>query len=446
VSDTKFGKIAQIIEKRIDKGEYTLNSQLPTHRDLADELGTTPVTIAKAYKLLVEKGRVESFVGKGTFVCKKSNLNLAIQAPEDDKDFNFSILQPCLYQNLEVLRRAYEYASHQLTSDLIGYVEHSGHKVHRQSGVTWAKNYGLEGGSVDNTLLTNGAQHALFLLVNALTQPGDTIAVESLTYPGIMAVASLTGRHIVAVPIDNEGMNPQALENVIAESNPSLVIIVPSHQNPTGITMPESRRRQIAEIINRTNRWLVEDDIYGFLNENVIPAICNFAPSKTFHISSLSKVISPAMRCGYVKAPESQIGLLNAHIRTNTWLSSPMNYIAASHLVDTGQAFELADSQRRIAAERQSMARKIFPELPSHLTGYHIWLPLPDRWKSDKLMLEAKHKNLLISGGSYFDVSGKESDHVRLSLMSLNSEEKLIEGLSMLKELINSDINILFPF
>ena len=87
MSDTKFSNIAQIIEQRIDKGDYPVNSKLPTHRVLASELDTTPATVAKAYKLLSDKGRLESFVGRGSFVRNQANLNQAIQAPKDEDDY-----------------------------------------------------------------------------------------------------------------------------------------------------------------------------------------------------------------------------------------------------------------------------------------------------------------------------------------------------------------------
>ena len=446
MSDVKFSKIAQIIEQRIDQGKYPLQSKLPTHRLLATELDTTPATIAKAYKLLADKGRLESFVGRGTFVCDQANLNQAIQAPEEHDNFNFSILQPCLYKNVQGLQQAYQAAANQLTAQMIGYTEHSGHEVHRQSGVTWAKHFGLTGGDTSNTLLTNGAQHALSLLINALTQPGDTIAVEALTYPGILAIASMSGRNVVGVAMDKQGMDPQALDQVITQHQPKLVVVIPSHQNPTGITMPLQRRREIADIINQREIWLIEDDIYGFLNQQPIAAISNFIPELAFHVSALSKALSPAMRCGYIKAPASQVALLNAHIRANIWLSSPINYLAATQLIVSGQAFVMADVQRQTAVERQALARKILPQIACDSTGYHLWLPLPAHWKPERLIIEAKNRGIIVSSGSYFDVSGNEAAHIRLSLMSISTEQRLEQGLILLKELLAEPANATFPF
>lgn len=446
MSKAKFDEIAQIIEQRIDQGAYALNSKLPTHRQLAEELKTTPVTIAKAYNRLAEKGRVISYVGRGTFVAQSSELQSAIQAPEDNTEFNFSILQPALHLNLPQLRESYQYASQQLNCELMGYVDHSGHAAHRQAGVNWAGHYGLAGGNADNTLLTNGAQHALFLLISALTQPGDTIAVEALTYPGILAIASMLGRNVVGVAMDQAGMQVDALQQAIHESAPKLVVVIPSHQNPTGVTMPEARRKEIAQVITQSECWLIEDDLYGFLNDEPIAAISNFCPAHSFHVSSLSKVISPAMRCGYIKAPESQVSLINAHIRTNSWLASPINYIAATQLIESGAAFDLALSQRRCAQQRQQLAAAIFPEIAGKFRGYHIWLPLREPVKSPELVVAAQKQDIILSGGSYFDVSGHEINHVRLSLMAINREQKMLEGLNRLKQLTRSELSPLFPF
>ncbi len=445
MSNSKFVYIAETIEQKIDSGEYPPNEKLPTHRLLADELGTTPTTVAKAYKLLHEKGRLESFVGRGTFVRGHSDLDKAIQAPEDEDSFNFSLLQPCLYKNLAALKNAYHQTAEQLTSSAIGYTEHSGHEAHRAAGVKWAKEYGLHGGSSSNTILTHGAQYALSLLIDTLTQPGDTILVESLTYPGILAIASLSGRKVVGVDLDEQGVCPKSLASAIDEHNATLVIVVPSHQNPTGISMPESRRKEIAQIINEKQVWLAEDDIYCFLDEPSIAPIANFAPDYTFHISALSKAISPAMRCGYLKAPERQVSALNAHIRANIWLSSPINFMAATLLIESGEAFRLATQQRQAAHERQQLARSILTSVKCRASGYHIWLPLPSQWQPDRFTMEAQNRGIIVTSGSYFCANGGITPHVRLSLMSINSEERLAEGLKQIQSLLHEDVSVFFP-
>ncbi|EGR2795391.1 PLP-dependent aminotransferase family protein [Vibrio navarrensis] len=446
MSDSKFIRIAEVIERKIEKGEYSPSSKLPTHRALAEELGTTPATVAKAYKLLIEKGFLESFIGRGTFVRASTTLDQAIQSPDEETNFNFSILQPCLERNVPALKNAYRQSAELLTAAVIGYTEYSGHEAHRAAGVKWAKKYGLEGANSSNMLLTNGAQHALSLLVDTLTKPGDTILVERLTYPGILAIVNMSDRQVIGVDLDEHGLCPEALATAIEQHQPSMVITVPSHQNPTGISMPESRKKQIAQVINDKRVWLVEDDIYCFLDDDPIAPIANFAPDYTFHISALSKAISPAMRCGYLKAPDSQITVLNANIRTNIWLASPINFIAATLLIESGEAFRLADQQREIANERQKMVREIFTSLDFTASGYHIWLPLPDHWQPDRFAMEAKNRNVIVTSGSYFCANNGSTPHVRLSLMSIGNEARLRDGLNQLQQLLDSDINSFFPY
>lgn len=446
MSNSKFIRIAEVIEQKIETGEFPPGSKLPTHRLLAEELGTTPATVAKAYKLLNDRGCLESFIGRGTFVRANSELDKAIQAPDEETNFNFSILQPFLEKNVPALKNAYRQSAELLTPSVTGYVEHSGHEVHRVAGAKWAKKYGLEGANSDNILLTNGAQHALSLLVDTLTKPGDTILVERLTYPGILAILNMSDRHVIGVDLDEYGLCPEALASAIDVHQAAMVIAIPSHQNPTGISMPESRKKEIAGVINDKRIWLVEDDIYCFLDDEPVPPIANFAPDYTFHISALSKAISPAMRCGYLKVPANQITALNANIRTNIWLASPINFIAATLLIESGDAFRLADQQREVANERQKMVREIFTSIEFAASGYHIWLPLPAHWQPDRFAMEAKNRGVIVTSGSYFCANNESTPHVRLSLMSIGNDARLRDGLNQIQRLLDSDINSFFPY
>ncbi|WP_073585821.1 aminotransferase-like domain-containing protein [Vibrio quintilis] len=445
MSEIKFKQIARTIESRIRDGVYPPNTKLPPHRVLAEELQTTPVTVAKAYKLLSEQNQVESFVGRGTFVCGESQLSSVIQTSDDEDDYNFSILQPCLSHNVPELQSAIRSSASKITSHLTGYAENSGHERHRQTGIRWASQYGLEPGTVQNTLLTSGTQNALAVLVESLTKPGDTIAVETLTYPGILAIASLRRRHVVGVQMDENGMIPEHLQQTIEQHHPKLVIVVPSHQNPTGITMPAERRESIARVVRQHNIWFIEDDIYSFLNEDPMPAICNWLPERGFHVTSLSKAICPALRCGFIKAPSSQVATISAHIRTDIWLASPLNFIIAEELINSGQAFELAERQRLLAGERQKIARKYLPHSTIPRQGYHLWIPLPSHWQQERFAMEAQNHRILVSSGSYFDTQ-QSCNHIRLSLTAINSEQKFKQGMEKLNKLLHSDPATVFSY
>ena len=438
MSDIKFRQIAETIETRINTGVYQANTKLPPHRVLADELETTPTTVSKAYKLLAEKNKVESFVGRGTFVCGDSELETVIQAPDDKTDYNFSILQPCLKHNVQPLQAAFKQTYASLPSELLGYIEHSGHLSHREAGVKWASEFGLSVSDPDEILLASGAQNALEILIQTYTSPGDCIAVEAFTYPGILSIANLLGRRIVEVAMDSEGMCPSALQEAILSDKPKVVVIVPSHQNPTGVTMPQERRESIADVIAANHIWLLEDDIYGFLNPETIPAIGNYIPEKSFHITSLSKAISPALRCAFIKSPKSEIRRVGACIRTSIWLASPLNFAVAAQLINSGDAFAMARQQKQLAIQRQTfVAEQLnFLACSSQSSSYHIWVELPEHWRQEHFVMEAKNQQLLVSSGGYFSQQSDKSNHIRLSLMAINDEQRFQQGVVSLANLL----------
>ena len=442
MSEAKYIEIARKIESLIDIGHYQKGSQLPTHRALADEFGTTPMTIAKAYKVLAEGDRVESFVGRGSFVKDRSQLKQVIQSQFDENEWNFSILQPCFSEHLVALHGQLQQSfQDHINPRLYGYTEDTGLIHHREAGMLWAQRFGLQVRSPEQILLTNGAQHALSTLIELYSKPGDRIAVEAQTYPGILSIANFLGRQPVAVAMDEQGMMPEALAEVCQQHQPVMVIVVPSHQNPTAVTMPQARREALAEIIQQYPLWLVEDDIYGFLNDATISAISNSLPEKSFYINSLSKAISPGMRCGYIKAPQSQVAKLAAYIRATVWLPSPFMFEVAADLIQSGMAFDMAKQQTEIARQRQIIARQILAAHPlrSQPTSYHIWLTLPGNWQADQFALTAKERGMLVSSGSYFNVGTTASQSIRLSLMAISDEAVLRLGLQALATLLEQN-------
>lgn len=439
MSNKKYIDIADEISSRIVSGEYLKGSKLPTHRALAEEFSTTAVTIAKAYKVLVEQKKVESFVGKGTFVCNNTDLAQVIHSRQDDQTLNLSILQPCLEHNMDsIMYNMQSCLTDIIKPELFGYTEDTGLIRHRESGVSWARQYGVEVSSAEQLLLANGAQHALSTLIQLYTRPGETIAVEAQTYPGILSIAAFLGRRVVGIKIDDQGMDPADLEANCIQQKIAMVVVIPSHQNPTGATMPAERRAKLAAIVERFQLWLVEDDIYGFLNEAPIAAITNLVPQYSFHISSLSKAISPGLRCAYIKVPESQSSNIAAFIRATLWLPPPFMFEVASSLINSGEAFSLAKKQREIARHRQLIAGNILNgySMSRQATSYHLWLQLPHEWQADSFSLAAREQNILVSSASYFKAESLADNAIRLSLMAISDDDLYRQALEKLARLL----------
>src|SRR5690606_14540583 len=155
----------------------------------------------------------------------------------------------------------------------------------------------------DHIVPTVGAHAAAVAIIAAITAPGDHVAFEHLTYSRVARSASLIGRRIALVRSDEEGMVPEDFERVCAQRHPKLVFLMPAVQNPTLANMPEDRRRAVVEIARRHNVWLIEDNLYGALTDDLAPPLAELAPERTFHIGGLSKSVAAGVRGGWVACP-----------------------------------------------------------------------------------------------------------------------------------------------
>ncbi|MDX6362542.1 MAG: 2-aminoadipate transaminase, partial [Streptomyces sp.] len=161
--------------------------------------------------------------------------------------------------------------------------------------------------SPDDLLVTTGSQQALSLLATVLLEPGDTVLVESPCYLAALQAFSFAGARVLAVPGDAEGIDPDALDDLVTRERPKLLYTVPTFQNPTGRTVPGARRAAIAAVAAQRGLWIVEDDPYGelrFEGERV-PWIASYdgAGDRTVLLGSFSKVMAPGLRLGWLRAP-----------------------------------------------------------------------------------------------------------------------------------------------
>lgn len=172
-----------------------------------------------------------------------------------------------------------------------------------------AARYGARGlpTDADGVLVTTGSQQALSLLATALVEPGDVVLVEDPCYLAALQAFRFAGARVVAVPGDEHGVDPAALDELVARVRPKFFYTVPTFQNPTGRTLPAERRAAVASVAARRGLWIVEDDPYGelrFEGERV-PWIASYpgAEDRTALLGSFSKVMAPGMRLGWLRAP-----------------------------------------------------------------------------------------------------------------------------------------------
>jgi DNA-binding transcriptional MocR family regulator len=206
--------------------------------------------------------------------------------------------------------------------------------------------------------------------------------------------------------------------------------------------MSNERRAQIAALAEEFDFLLLDDDIYGFLaTDPQTRPLATFAPERSIYLTSLSKSVMPALRIGYLYSPPKLLSRLTAMVRSTVWMPSPLTAQLASHVIGEGLDSQLIRMHRAEAAARQAIAREVFTEasLQSQPHSYHLWLNLPEPWRSDEFALLARANGVVVMSASQFQVERTGDPRgVRVVLMSPTSREELRFALTQLASLLES--------
>ena len=262
--------IVNAIADDIGRGQLKVGQQMPTHRDLADVLGVTTGTVTRAYSEAAKRGLLVGETGRGTFVRASLFADAFPPAKSDDEEelIDLSLNIPPLAVG-DPLGQALTNTLTRFTarpglSALISYQPVAGLERHRAAGAAWAARSGLKT-EPQQVLICAGALHAMTVVFSTLTNPGDSVFTESLTYPGMKNLAHLLHLRLKGLPTDEHGIIPEAFEKACGKDSSRILYTIPTLQNPLGTVMPESRRREIAAIAVRHDVAIVEDDVHSFM-------------------------------------------------------------------------------------------------------------------------------------------------------------------------------------
>ncbi|MHB9852735.1 PLP-dependent aminotransferase family protein [Streptomyces sp. Tue6028] len=297
--------------------------------------------------------------------------------------------------------------------------------------------------TADDVLVTTGSQQALSLLATALLEPGDTVLVESPCYLAALQAFSFAGARIVAVPGDEHGLDPDALDALTARERPKLLYTVPTFQNPTGRTLPGERRAAVAAVAARRGLWIIEDDPYGelrFEGERV-PWIASHdgAADRTVLLGSFSKVMAPGMRLGWLRAPAAlrracAVAKQAADLHTPT-----VNQLAAArYLADRDLDAHVAGVAAVYRERRDAMLAGIAEALPAGSSwtrpegGMFLWARLPESYDTTALLPRVVEQDVAYVPGAPFYAAAPDPATLRLCFVTQTPEE-IAEGLRRLR-------------
>ena len=434
--------IADAMERDIREGVLPAGERMPTHRELAKLVGVTVTTATRAYREAERRGLITAIVGNGTFVTSDRGFNPSLAQAElaAGRSIEMGLVFPtyAVEANLrQVLDRVMRKTDLQA---LMRYIPPEGLPKHRQTGVDWVGRFGVRAGA-DDIVITAGAQHAVTCLFMSAFEPGDRIACDCLVYPGVKSLARRCGIRLEGVPMDGGGLLPDALDALCRRHRIKGVYTVGSLQNPTNTILSSRRKRDIAEVIEKRDLILIEDDLYGFLLDRPGPALSSLVPENGVYIAGLSKAFYAGLRVGFSVVPRALRTAFTQAVVDTMWMASPLCVEGACESIAGGTADAIIAAQKKELDVRAATAAKALRDYKySHAEhSMFLWLHLPDQWPSDIFEAAARDGGVnVVSADKFIVGSMPRPNCVRLSLSAPNTDKELKKGLDILLHLLNS--------
>lgn len=451
--------IAAII-RDIERGRLAPGTYLPGSRQLATELNLNRKTIVFAYEELIAQGWLESSGTRGTMVAttfpdpvrgkRADPLEFkSAQKPNPQYRILPTPARPLalpggpgikldegapdgrLFPN-EALMQAYRNAllrppadSHLQYRDPFGTLQLRSaiaDMLRHQRGLTIGP---------EEICVTRGSQNGLFLTAQALIRPGDAVIVEELTYEPALAAFRMMGAKLVSVPFHGPAIDIDAVEKACRKHKVRAIFLTPHHQFPTTSVLRPERRLALLNLAKQFGFAIIEDDYdheFHFASQPLLP-MAAFAPDHVIYLGSLSKLIVPALRVGYVVAPEPMIRALGHYVSLTDGMGNTVTEDAVADLITSGALRRHARKVRKIYGERrerfaerlrQSFGDRIAFETPNG--GLAFWLRFPG---IDLLALEneAKALGLRFASSESFMVHPQAERGLRIGFASLNDIE-----------------------
>lgn len=427
--------IADAIAADIDAGRLAPADRLPPQRALASVLGMDFTTVARGYVEAKRRGLIESRVGQGTFVsgaARRRHQPMTRHPEIVDLSMNLPP-EPDNPDLLDRMQDGWEVVSRDLVP-LLRYQGFGGIPADKDAASAWLSRRGLVP-QQDRVFITPGAHPALVGIMGLLARPGDTILSEDITYPGTRSIAGQLGLTLVGLPMDDDGVDADALAEACVRHKPKALYLNPTLLNPTTHTISERRRLVLAEVARRHALPIIEDDPYGLLPPEGPPAFAALAPELTWHIAGLAKCLGAGLRIAYVIAPDNRSGWsFAAALRAATVMASPITAALATRWISDGTGDALLADVRRMSVERQALARNVLKgaDFRADPFGFHLWLTLPAPWTRSAFVGHMRDRGIGVVASDAFTVSGPPPEAVRVCLGGPAGWDQLREALEFM--------------
>lgn len=392
-----FLQISRAVAEAIRAGRLRPGEPVPGTRTLAQHLGVHRNTVLAAVRELVAEGWLVTSPARGTFVSQAlpepkprafaepprprsaHRVGYALRpapAPWGETHFapNAAVLvggRPDLTLVPSAsLGRAYRRALRRHGPAVLGYGHAAGHeRLRAEVAAMLAATRGLDV-TASQVVITRGSQMATFLVARALLSPGDLVAIESLGYPPAWEALRGSGARLAPVPVDREGLNVAALAELAKKEPVRAVYLTPHHQFPTTVSLSPGRRLELLALAEQRHMIVIEDDYdheFHYEGRPILPLASADRAGVVVYLGTLSKVLAPAVRTGYIVAPEPVVERLAAHRAFVDISGDPIVEAALAELFEDGEVQRHVRRARRVyQSRRDALVAALHDELGAH--------------------------------------------------------------------------------
>ncbi len=475
-----FVQLSNQLGQLIHTGVLAPGQRLPGTRQLADLLDLNRQTIVAAYDEGIAQDWLESRAGSGTYVAahfpevKPQELRLDRDAavaspysvPSEKPGYTFETLdllvKPVLTNQdglrlddgfpdirlapMEELSRAYRsYFRWGNPQQHFGYGDTKGHLLLReQLSIYLNETRGLRT-TPDNLLITRGSIMGLHLACQVLLRPGDVVVTGEITWSGAIMNFRKTGATVISVPVDEHGIDVNALEALCQKQPIRMVSVTPHHHYPTTVTLRADRRIKLLQLAEQYGFVILEDDYdydFHYLSRPILPLASADRRGMVVYVGSLTKSVAPAFRVGYVVAPTTLIDELARLRRIIDRQGDPMLEFAIGQLFKTGDMKRhFRKTLRAYHARRDHFCDLLSSELPDAIQfnkpdgGLAVWASFDSAIDMELFAQRTGRAGLLLSSGTSHNPINQRLNGTRLGFAS-STEDELEQSVAIVKKMI----------
>lgn len=449
-------QLSNHIYNLIGQDKLKPNTKLPPIRKLAKELNINNSTVVNAYKHLESKKIIYSQKGSGTYVSPIPIEKITTNIPkiEQDSKHHIEITQDTLnFATISISPKLFpvqdfkKFLNTVLDEDgghAFNYQDGQGYLPLRESICDYLSYYNVRT-HPNNIQVISGAQQGIDIFSKALLQYGDVLFVEKPTYRGAIANFQSRGAKIIEIPLEDDGIDLDILENNLKLFSPKFIYIMSYYQNPTGVSYSTEKKHALIKLADKYDTYIIEDDYLGglkYTDEPYIPLKAIDYKNRVLYIKTFSKILMPGLRFGFVVLPPKILESVLAAKHTTDIATSGLIQRTFDLYLRSGlwkkHIQQMCDYYQKkyqlLVQELQTLGDRVSFNLPNG--GLSIWVRF-ENMDIEELTAQLLSYKILVSPAPAFSLDPVEYPYVRISFADVELDE-IPQLIGIIKEIIQN--------